>query len=106
MTYTATLDGLTSSASSLNLTICMKRKQVRFSSSTSRVMKSPNSTYEEIYARLEQLIALLHDRHTINELCSKTGGNYRIVYRDIIRLLNLGYKVKNDTTHYWIDFKS
>lgn len=67
-------------------------------------MKSPTSTYEEIYARLEQLIILLQERHTIAELCTKTNLEYKVVYRDIIRLLNLGYPVKNDITHYWIEF--
>lgn len=69
-------------------------------------MKSTSSTYEAIYARCEQLIELLHQPHTIRQLCTKTGQNYRTVYRDIIRLLNLGYKVKNDTTKYWIDFNN
>lgn len=103
MTYTATYAGLPNLASNLNLTICMKRKQVRFSSSTSRVMKSPTSTYEEIYARLEQLIILLQERHTIADLCTKTGFEYKVVYRDLIRLLNLGYPLKNDITHYWLE---
>lgn len=69
-------------------------------------MRSTSSNYGDVYARCEQLIELLHERHTIAELCIKTGRNYRTVYRDVIRLLNLGYKVKNDITHYWIDFKN
>lgn len=69
-------------------------------------MSSSKSSYEEIYARCEQIIELLHQRQTIRQICTKTGHNYRTVYRDIIRLINLGYKVKNDTTYYWIDFTS
>lgn len=66
-------------------------------------MKSTSSNYEAIYARCEKLIDLLHEPHTIAQLCTKTGQNYRTVYRDLARLMNLGYKVKNKLNIYWIE---
>lgn len=104
MTSTATYAGLLNLALNPSKIISMKQKRTRCSTWTSRHMKSTKSTYEAIYARCEALIDLLHDPHTIAHLCTKTGQNYRTVYRDLARLLNLGYKVKNNLNTYWIDF--
>lgn len=104
MTCTATYNGLPNSVSNLSQNTYMRPKRPRCSASTSRHMKSTSSTYEAIYARCEALIELLHQPHTIAQLCKKTGHNYRTVYRDLTRLLNLGYKLKNNLTTYWIDF--
>lgn len=104
MICTATYNGLPNSVLNLSQNTYMKRKRPRCSSSPSRVMQSTTGTYEQIYARCEKLIELLHEPHTIALLCTKTGHNYRTVYRDLTRLLNLGYKLKNNLSTYWIDF--
>jgi hypothetical protein len=104
MTFADTCAGLPNLASNQYKHTNMKRKKMRCSTSTSRFMKSTSSTYEAIYARCEKLIELLHEPHTIAQLCTKTGQNYRTVYRDLTRLLNLGYKLKNNLNTYWIDF--
>lgn len=104
MISTAIYAGLHCSALNQSKPTSMKQKRPRCSTSTFRYMKSTSSTYEAIYARCEALIELLHEPHTIAQLCTKTGHNYRTVYRDLTRLLNLGYKLKNNLSTYWIDF--
>jgi DNA-binding IclR family transcriptional regulator len=60
------------------------------------------SNYEGIMIRLMALEKMLKKPITIREICEQTGWNYRTVYRDIFKLINLGYKVQNKLKKYWI----
>lgn len=76
------------------------------SSSKFQTVRSTKSNFGGITKRLETIAELLREPHTVRELCNVTGYHYRTVYRDIMRLIFLGYKIKNNYTKYYIDHET
>lgn len=58
---------------------------------------------ETVYERTHRVLMVLDRRRTVREISDMTGLEYRMVYRCIARLISLGFDVRNDLRHYWVE---
>lgn len=58
---------------------------------------------ETVYERTHRVLMVLDRRRTVREISEMTGLEYRMVYRCIARLISLGFDVRNDLRHYWVE---
>ena len=60
------------------------------------------SNYEGIAKRMTLLLSIMTEPMTVAQLAKKTETDVRTIYRDIARLINLGYTIEIEKGHYWI----
>lgn len=61
------------------------------------------SNWLGIKGRLDKIALHIADNPlTIEQIAEHIDGNKRTTYRDILKLIRLGYPVQNNKGHYWI----
>lgn len=81
----------------------MKRMNTLYSMSPSSITGATHSNYEGIQKRILTMLPMLEQPITIQQLMKAMDENYRTVYRDLSRIANLGYNLKNNKSLYWIE---
>lgn len=67
------------------------------------MIRTTKSNWLGIKARLDKIADhILENPLTINQIAEFINGNPRTTYRDILKLMKLGYPVQNNKGHYWI----
>lgn len=61
------------------------------------------SNWLGIRGRLDKIAKHIEDNPlTVNQIAEYVDGNPRTTYRDILKLIRIGYPIQNNKGHYWI----